>query len=109
MAAPHVSGVAALMLQANPQLSAQQLREILMDTSRDDEPAFDGYSVSGGRLNAAGAVAHVLAGGIPLDTDGDGVVDAADTARRSRRRASPTAARSTATATASRTRSTTAT
>jgi thermitase len=76
-AAPHVSGVAALMLQVNPQLSAQQLREVITDTA-DDKPAFDGYSVSGGRLNAAGAVAHVLAGGIPLDSDGDGVVDAAD-------------------------------
>ena len=48
-----VSGVAALMLQANPQLRAQQLREVIIDTA-DDKPAFDGYSVSGGRLNAAG-------------------------------------------------------
>ncbi|HEX5619676.1 MAG TPA: S8 family serine peptidase [Solirubrobacteraceae bacterium] len=77
-AAPHVSGVAALMLQANPFLSAQQLRQILID-SADDKPAFEGYSVSGGRLNAATAVATVLAGGIPRDSDGDGVVDAADT------------------------------
>jgi thermitase len=76
-AAPNVSGVAALMLQANPLLSAQQLREILIDTA-DDKPAFEGYSVSGGRLNAATAVATVLEGGIPLDSDGDGVVDAAD-------------------------------
>jgi thermitase len=76
-AAPHVSGVAALMLQANPHLSAQQLREIIVN-SADDKPAFDGYSVSGGRLNAAAAVAFVQAGGIPRDSDGDGVYDAAD-------------------------------
>jgi subtilisin family serine protease len=76
-AAPHVSGVAALMLQANPFLSAQQLREILIDTA-DDKPAFDGYSVSGGRLNAATAVDYVLTNGVPRDSDGDGVVDAAD-------------------------------
>ena len=97
------------MLQANPQLSAQQLREILIDTA-DDKPAFDGYSVSGGRLNAATAVANVLTGGFPLDSDGDGVVDAADACPKvAAPPASPTAARSTATATASRTRSTTAT
>jgi thermitase len=76
-AAPHVSGVAALMLQADPLLSAQQLREILINTA-DDKPTFDGLSVSGGRLNAATAVAFVQAGGIPRDSDGDGVVDAAD-------------------------------
>ncbi|HET8756117.1 MAG TPA: S8 family serine peptidase [Solirubrobacteraceae bacterium] len=76
-AAPHVSGVAALMLQADPLLSAQQLREILVDAA-DDKPAFESYSVSGGRLNAATAVATVLEGGIPRDSDGDGVVDAAD-------------------------------
>jgi subtilisin family serine protease len=76
-AAPHVSGAAALMLQADPLLNAQQLREILIDTA-DDKPAFDGYSVSGGRLNAATAVASVLEGGFPHDSDGDGVVDAAD-------------------------------
>jgi subtilase family protein/thrombospondin type 3 repeat protein len=78
-AAPHVSGVAALMLQAKPSLSAQQLREILMDTvDAEDQPEFNGYSVSGGRLNAARAVDYVLTNGVPLDSDGDGVVDAAD-------------------------------
>jgi thermitase len=76
-AAPHVSGVAALMLQAKPDLTADQLKEILLETA-DDKPAFDGYSVSGARLNAAEAVAYVQAGGTPPDTDGDGVADAAD-------------------------------
>jgi subtilisin family serine protease len=78
-ASPHVSGTAALMLQANPQLSAQQLREIIMDTvDSDDKPTLNGYSVSGGRLNAAKAVDYVLTNGVPPDTDGDGVVDAVD-------------------------------
>jgi subtilisin family serine protease len=78
-AAPHVSGVAALMLQVNPNLSAQQMREIIMDTvDSEDKPAFNGYSVSGGRLNAAKAVDYLLTNGIPLDSDGDGVVDATD-------------------------------
>jgi subtilisin family serine protease len=76
-AAPHVAGTAALMLQANPSLSARQLKDVLIDTA-DDKPAFEGYSVSGGRLNAAVAVSYVLENGIPLDSDGDGVVDAAD-------------------------------
>ena len=76
-AAPHVSGAAALLLQANPYLSAQQLREILMNNA-DAKPAFEGFSVSGGRLNAAKAVDYVLTNGVPRDSDGDGVVDAAD-------------------------------
>jgi thermitase len=81
-AAPHVSGTAALMLQANPSLSAQQLREILTDTVDPDadpaNPEFGGYSVSGGRLNAGRAVNYVLTNGVPLDSDGDGVEDAVD-------------------------------
>jgi thermitase len=76
-AAPHVSGVAALVLQAKPLLSARQLRDILID-SADDKPAFEDISVSGGRLNAATAVATALEGEFPRDSDGDGVIDAAD-------------------------------
>jgi hypothetical protein len=78
-AAPHVSGTAALMLQANQQLSARQLREILTDTAdSDDKPELNGYSVSGGRLNAHNAVEYVLTNGVPLDRDSDGKPDAMD-------------------------------
>ncbi|UCE66000.1 MAG: S8 family serine peptidase [Candidatus Zixiibacteriota bacterium] len=35
MAAPHVAGVVALMRQANPDLSSEQVRQILLDTADD--------------------------------------------------------------------------
>jgi thermitase len=78
MAAPHVAAVAALALQADPNLSTASLKAVLLD-SVDEKPAFDGYSVTGGRLNAGIAVAQVLAAGVsPTDTDLDGVIDAVD-------------------------------
>lgn len=39
-AAPHVTGAAALLLQANPTLTGNQLREILRVTSRDEGRGF---------------------------------------------------------------------
>jgi len=42
--APHVAAVAALMLEINPSLSPEQIREILEDTARDmDDPATPGF------------------------------------------------------------------
>ena len=55
MAAPHVSGAAALMLSANPNLTVGQLKAGLL-ASADRKAAFAPLSVSGGRLNLAGAV-----------------------------------------------------
>jgi len=54
-AAPHVAGVAALVLSANPNLSPSQLRNIILE-SVDAIPLFADHSVSGGRLNAYSAV-----------------------------------------------------
>lgn len=56
MAAPVVSGVAALALAAHPELSVDQLRSLLMK-SVDKLPALRGKVVTGGRINAARAVA----------------------------------------------------
>ncbi|OAA27363.1 subtilase family protease [Frankia sp. EI5c] len=63
MAAPHVTGVAALMLQKNPGLTAEQVRTHLMATARvpegvdpDDLPNGD---YGAGRIDAAAAVAAV--------------------------------------------------
>ena len=36
MAAPHVSGVAALMLERNPNLTSEQVREIIAKTARKE-------------------------------------------------------------------------
>ncbi|HEX8130998.1 MAG TPA: S8 family serine peptidase [Pyrinomonadaceae bacterium] len=55
MATPVVSGVAALILSVNPDLSVTDLRRRLLDTV-DKLPALDGKVSSGGRINAARAV-----------------------------------------------------
>ena len=55
MATPVVSGVAALVLALNPDLTAEQLRARLLD-SVDKLPALEGKVASGGRVNAARAV-----------------------------------------------------
>lgn len=63
MAAPHVAGVAALMLSIHPELTAAELKYILMnsvDMVFDDElnNVFIDLCVSGGRLNAYKALTH---------------------------------------------------
>jgi subtilisin family serine protease len=57
-AAPHVTGAIALMLQANPQLTESQLREILRVSARD---MAHGYTprVGFGTLNVLGAMQYV--------------------------------------------------
>ncbi|MEM1170386.1 MAG: S8 family serine peptidase, partial [Cyanobacteria bacterium P01_H01_bin.35] len=51
MATPHVSGVAALVLAENPDLSYQEVKDIILE-STDPISALDGKTVTGGRLNA---------------------------------------------------------
>lgn len=55
MATPVVSGVAALILSKNPDMSVEDLRKRLMD-STDPIIALKGKTVSGGRINAAKAL-----------------------------------------------------
>ncbi|MBJ7519786.1 MAG: S8 family serine peptidase [Solirubrobacteraceae bacterium] len=74
MASPHVSGVVALMLAADPTLSAGQARAKLL-AGADRIPALAGHSVSGGRLDAAGAL---NAPAPPRDDDADGVPNGGD-------------------------------
>jgi subtilisin family serine protease len=52
MAAPFVSGAAALYLSRNPQASVAQLRGAILGTV-DKLPSFAGRTVTGGRLNLA--------------------------------------------------------
>lgn len=55
MATPHVAGAAALVLSVNPELSAVELKELLMN-SGDANPATEGKTVSGNRLNIHNAL-----------------------------------------------------
>ncbi len=66
MAAPHVSGVAALLLSRNPALTVAQVESIIRHTAADEvgDPALDvpGYDIhyGWGRLDAARAVAAAM-------------------------------------------------
>jgi C1A family cysteine protease len=55
MAAPHVTGVAALVASAEPGMSPQEIRGRLLGTC-DSVAALDGLTATGGRLNAARAL-----------------------------------------------------
>jgi hypothetical protein len=66
MAAPHVSGLAALMLGANPGMGAEWIRYIIRSTSDDetgdiveDTAGFDEY-FGHGRINDYSALAHTV-------------------------------------------------
>jgi subtilisin family serine protease len=65
MAAPHVSGVVALMLSLSPQLSANEVRSVLQTTARAHPVSGYCSTVNGtgkcgaGLLDAGAAVAHV--------------------------------------------------
>jgi subtilisin family serine protease len=58
MAAPHVAGIVALMLEAHPSLNLNEIREILRATAiRDDLTGIDSNNNFGyGRINALDAV-----------------------------------------------------
>lgn len=65
-ATPVVSGVVALMLEANPRLTAAQVREVLCDTAVRNDIRNAGYDATGwspyygcGRVDAGAAVAAV--------------------------------------------------
>ncbi|MES2682100.1 MAG: S8 family serine peptidase, partial [Pseudomonadota bacterium] len=64
MAAPHVAGVVAMLFEADPTLSFEQVREILVSTAtpmkRPDGSAYAGWEAGAGYIDALGAVAKVL-------------------------------------------------
>ena len=76
MATPHVAGIVALMLQADPDLPVERIREILHETAVDfGEPGMD--NVFGmGRVDAYEAVKLVLTGGKAVVTVDSGDQDA---------------------------------
>jgi thermitase len=59
MATPHVSGAAALLLSINSNISAEELKDLLMRSSSKLE-GLDGYVKSGGRLNVGAAASAFL-------------------------------------------------
>ena len=63
MATPHVAGVVALMLQANPELSVADIEMILKNTSVDQGDAGMDNTYGQGRVDAFAAVSTALNGG----------------------------------------------
>ncbi|KFZ30137.1 peptidase S8 [Pseudidiomarina salinarum] len=55
MSAPHISGIVALMLEANPDLTWQQVKQILQDTATV-MPGREAWEVGAGYVNAHAAV-----------------------------------------------------
>lgn len=64
MAAPHVAGVVAMMMEADPTLTFGKVREILTSTAtpmkRADGSAYADWEVGAGYIDALGAVSKVL-------------------------------------------------
>ncbi|MCA1031739.1 S8 family serine peptidase [Bacillus timonensis] len=55
MAAPHVAGVVALILEANPTLSPKEVKNIIMQTGTN-MPGYESWEVGAGYVNAYAAV-----------------------------------------------------
>lgn len=76
MATAYVTGIAALMLSINPNLTPVQIKNIIIQTVDTNSSLF-GKCSSGGRVNAFKAV--MMAGGFILgDVDLNGIVSSAD-------------------------------
>jgi len=67
MAAPHVSGVAALLASDEPGATVAQLKAALL-SSVDVKAAFNGLALTSGRLNAASALTALEAAVAPTPT-----------------------------------------
>jgi serine protease AprX len=59
MATPHVSGIVALMLEANPGLTPDQVKSILQQTATN-MPGHESWEVGSGYVNAYAAIARTL-------------------------------------------------
>lgn len=58
MAAPHVTGAAALLLSRDPSLTALEVKDLLLSTV-DPDPLLASFSASSGWLNVGRAMSHV--------------------------------------------------
>lgn len=61
MAAPHVAGIVALMLEADPTLSPLEVKKILEKTATNI-PGHEAWEVGAGYVNAYAAIDHILNG-----------------------------------------------
>ena len=81
MAAPFVTGAAAILLEDNPFLTSEQICQKLMNTVTKDSQ-FTNYCVSGGILNISAATTSLRTdyrGAYSLgDIDGDGYITETD-------------------------------
>lgn len=66
MAAPHVSGAAALLFGMRPEARPAEIRALLLGTT-DAMPSWEGLSRTGGRLNVGRAVEAARANRIPSE------------------------------------------
>jgi serine protease AprX len=66
MATPHVAGVIALIRDANPNLSADQIKQIIYDSAYDLGPAGEDNSYGWGMIDAYEAVLLALGGAPPV-------------------------------------------
>ncbi len=57
MASPHVAGVVALVKGLAPELSVQEVKDLILDNV-DVEPQFGSFALTGGRLNAFKTLQH---------------------------------------------------
>jgi subtilisin family serine protease len=75
MATPHVSGLAALILSRNPNLTPDQVRAIIESTAEDLGPAGRDIYFGAGRINMTRALAATPPGGDPppIPTPGPGL------------------------------------
>ena len=62
MAGPHVAGVVALMREANPDLEAQTIKQILMDTALDEGTVGEDNDYGWGMIDAYAAVSQAMQG-----------------------------------------------
>ncbi|MFH1259519.1 MAG: S8 family serine peptidase [Elusimicrobiota bacterium] len=75
MAAPHISGVAALILQANPLLSVEEVKNVLITTAQDFGAAGQDNRYGWGRVNALACITQILSSGKLVGTVGNGLVN----------------------------------
>ncbi len=63
MATPHLSGVVALLVQANPELKVADLKRILMASAQDFGPEGQDNAYGAGRVDVPRALQIIQQGG----------------------------------------------